>query len=117
MLAAVDGVVSTDTSNLEGHVVWLRDARWRRSLYYAHLHAWAVADGAPVKAGDVIGFIGKTGNARTTRRICTSAPTDEARPIRIRFCSSRIDPRRRSRQRWRCSSPGPNDTPGRAASS
>ncbi len=66
VVAAVDGAVSNQVSNLGGQVVWLRDARWRRSIYYAHLHDWAVADGAQVKAGDVIGYVGNTGNARTT---------------------------------------------------
>ena len=63
VVAAVDGIVSTNTNNLGGHVIWLRDARWRRSLYYAHLNDWAVTDGTLVKAGDVIGYVGNTGNA------------------------------------------------------
>jgi hypothetical protein len=66
VVAAADGVVSVRTSNLGGQVIWLRDRRGGRRLYYAHLNDWAVADGAEVKIGDVIGYIGNTGNARTT---------------------------------------------------
>ena len=66
VVAAVDGMVSTRTSNLGGQVIWLRDRRGGRSVYYAHLSGWAVADGAEVRSGDVIGFIGNTGNARST---------------------------------------------------
>lgn len=66
VVAAADGVVSVRTSDLGGQVIWLRDRRGGRRLYYAHLNGWAVADGADVKIGDVIGFVGNTGNARTT---------------------------------------------------
>ena len=66
VIAAADGTIRVDTSNLGGQVIWLRDAAVRRSLYYAHLDGWAVENGAVVKAGDVIGYVGNTGNARTT---------------------------------------------------
>jgi murein DD-endopeptidase MepM/ murein hydrolase activator NlpD len=48
-----------------GKVVWLRDERGNR-LYYAHLDSQVVADGQRVMPGDTVGFIGNTGNARTT---------------------------------------------------
>ena len=48
-----------------GNVVWLRD-RYGRHLYYAHLDRQAVARGAYVQPGDTLGFVGNTGNARTT---------------------------------------------------
>jgi murein DD-endopeptidase MepM/ murein hydrolase activator NlpD len=67
VVAAVDGRVRVDTGNRGGNVIWLTptDGR-RRRLYYAHLHDWAVENGAQVRAGDVIGYVGNTGNARTT---------------------------------------------------
>jgi hypothetical protein len=66
VVAAVDGVVRVSTSNLGGQVIWLTGRSRRGRLYYAHLDNWAVADGAAVRAGDVIGYVGNTGNARTT---------------------------------------------------
>jgi murein DD-endopeptidase MepM/ murein hydrolase activator NlpD len=66
VLAAVDGSVRVDESPRGGRVIWLRDARGGRSIYYAHLHDWAVEHGAFVRTGDVIGHVGNTGNAQTT---------------------------------------------------
>lgn len=68
VLAATDGVVrSISPNNLGGNVVWLRDERRGQTLYYAHLDSHAVAAGQVVRTGDVLGFVGNTGNARTTR--------------------------------------------------
>ena len=66
VLAVTDGVVRTDETPVGGRVIWLRDERVGRNLYYAHLHDWAVQSGTRVNVGDVIGFIGNTGNARST---------------------------------------------------
>jgi murein DD-endopeptidase MepM/ murein hydrolase activator NlpD len=35
-------------------------------LYYAHLDRHAVSAGQRVRKGEIVGFIGNTGNARTT---------------------------------------------------
>ena len=66
VLAAVDGSVRVDESPRGGRVIWLRDARAGRNFYYAHLNDWAVEHGAVVRTGDVIGYVGNTGNAQTT---------------------------------------------------
>jgi murein DD-endopeptidase MepM/ murein hydrolase activator NlpD len=66
VLASVDGVVRVDTSDRGGQVIWLAPLDRRQRIYYAHLHDWAVTDGASVQAGQVIGYVGNTGNARTT---------------------------------------------------
>jgi len=67
VLAATDGVVrSTAPNNLGGNVVWLSDARRPQSLYYAHLDRHVVSEGQQVRTGDTLGFVGNTGNARTT---------------------------------------------------
>lgn len=66
VVAAADGVVRTGETPVGGRVVWLRDARTRRNVYYAHLDNWAVESGATVRAGDVLGYVGNSGNARTT---------------------------------------------------
>jgi murein DD-endopeptidase MepM/ murein hydrolase activator NlpD len=67
VLAAADGyVTSVGTNRLGGNVVWIFDPSRGQSHYYAHLEKQAVASGERVKAGDVVGYIGNTGNARTT---------------------------------------------------
>jgi len=67
VLASVDGRASrVRTTRLGGKVVWLRDPMREASVYYAHLDSQHVSDGTLVKRGDTIGFVGNTGNARTT---------------------------------------------------
>ena len=67
VVAAVDGWISSTSPNqLGGNVVWLWDPARRQTLYYAHLDRHAVTAGQRVRKGDVIGYVGNTGNARTT---------------------------------------------------
>jgi murein DD-endopeptidase MepM/ murein hydrolase activator NlpD len=67
VLAASSGLVSSvATTPVGGHVVWVWDPRRGQSHYYAHLSRQSVRMGQPVTAGDVIGYVGNTGNARTT---------------------------------------------------
>lgn len=67
VIAAVPGVVSrANVTNLGGKVVWLRDERMGRNLYYAHLDSQHVARGDRVAVGDTVGFVGNSGNAITT---------------------------------------------------
>jgi peptidoglycan LD-endopeptidase LytH len=66
VVAAADGVVTSLRGNrLGGNVVWVLGAGFR-TYYYAHLdaHAPGLRVGALVRAGDVIGTVGATGNAR-----------------------------------------------------
>ncbi|HWP69847.1 MAG TPA: M23 family metallopeptidase, partial [Gemmatimonadaceae bacterium] len=66
VVAAAAGVVNrVNETNIGGKVVWLRDSRGN-SLYYAHLDSQAVSPGMRVEIGDVLGFVGNTGNARST---------------------------------------------------
>ena len=51
---------------LGGNVVWLHDRERDLSLYYAHLDSQAVVEGSWVGPGDVVGYVGNSGNARTT---------------------------------------------------
>ncbi len=53
------------TAGLGGRVVWVRDGEGNR-FYYAHLDRQYVREGARVEPGDTLGFVGNTGNARTT---------------------------------------------------
>ena len=64
VVALVDGYARPGTNPLGGNVVWLTDGR--RNLYYAHLDRWALEGDAQVRVGDTLGYIGNTGNARTT---------------------------------------------------
>ncbi|MDT0677740.1 M23 family metallopeptidase [Autumnicola musiva] len=66
VLAATSGRITyTGEKGLGGKQVWLRDSRRGQSLYYAHLDSINPLPGS-VKAGDTLGFVGNTGNARTT---------------------------------------------------
>lgn len=66
-VASANGrVTRVEENNLGGKVVFLRPEGKNYSLYYAHLDTQSVSAGQQVKAGDVVGLIGNTGNARTT---------------------------------------------------
>lgn len=62
VLAVVAGVVRPAQDRLGGNTVWLSAAG--TSYYYAHLDRVAVRENQRVKAGDVLGYVGNTGNAR-----------------------------------------------------
>lgn len=65
VLAVAAGYISrVGTSRLGGNVVWLRDSRRGANIYYAHLDRHLVRDGQRVEAGDTVGTVGNTGNAR-----------------------------------------------------
>ena len=68
VLAAAAGVVSrASTTAVGGNIVWVNlDRRRNMRLYYAHLDSHNVQPGQRVKAGDQLGTVGNTGNARTT---------------------------------------------------
>ena len=67
VLAGTDGTVRSIAPNeLGGNVVWLSDERRGQTLYYAHLDRHYVTAGQRVRTGDTLGFVGNTGNARTT---------------------------------------------------
>ena len=67
VVAATDGrVSSTGNRGLGGKQVWLRSGIFGNSLYYAHLDSIATTTGKRIKTGDTLGFVGNTGNARTT---------------------------------------------------
>ncbi len=65
LLAVADGTLHTIGFNrIGGYRVWLRDGSGNE-FYYAHLSAYSplAVEGRSVKAGDVIGFVGDTGDA------------------------------------------------------
>lgn len=66
-IAATNGFITrTGETPLGGRVVWLADAAHGEHLYYAHLDKQLVSPGQRVRAGDTLGLVGNTGNARTT---------------------------------------------------
>jgi len=65
LLAVADGTVfSVGWNDIGGWRVWLRD-RVGNEFYYAHLSAYSplAVNGRQVRAGDVLGFMGNTGDA------------------------------------------------------
>jgi murein DD-endopeptidase MepM/ murein hydrolase activator NlpD len=68
ILAVADGTIfSVGWNDVGGFRLWLRD-RAGNQFYYAHLSAYSplAVNGREVRAGQVIAFMGNTGEARTT---------------------------------------------------
>ena len=68
ILAVADGTVfSVGWNDVGGNRFWLKD-KFGNEFYYAHLAAFSplAVNGAQVRAGDVIGFMGNTGDAQGT---------------------------------------------------
>ena len=67
VIAVAPGIITAvNTTKIGGKVVWQRDPQRNVDYYYAHLKTQDVRAGDRVNAGDVIGTVGNTGNARTT---------------------------------------------------
>ena len=68
IVAVADGrIYRVGTLEISGNRLWLRDSKGFR-YFYAHLSDFAAAayNGAEVHAGEVIGFVGNTGDAEPT---------------------------------------------------
>jgi len=68
VLAVADGTLfSVGWNDVGGFRLWLRD-RYGNQFYYAHLAAYSAiaVNGAEVRAGQVVGFNGNTGDAQGT---------------------------------------------------
>lgn len=66
VIAATEGHISfIGTQSKAGKCVWLVNDSGV-SFFYAHLDRWAAGlyEGKHVRAGDVVGYVGRTGNAR-----------------------------------------------------
>jgi murein DD-endopeptidase MepM/ murein hydrolase activator NlpD len=66
VLAADDGTILHIGENaLGGRVIWTADPARRFAYYYAHLDHYAkgLRDGQQISRGDVLGYVGTTGNA------------------------------------------------------
>jgi murein DD-endopeptidase MepM/ murein hydrolase activator NlpD len=68
LVACADGIVfSVGWNKIGGNRLWILDKQGNQ-FYYAHLSAFSTAavNGAHVKAGEVVGFMGNTGDAEGT---------------------------------------------------
>ncbi len=68
IVAVADGIVSYIGEQPKGgNCLWLTTEDGR-SFYYAHLDRWAAGlfEGMEVQRGDLLGYVGNTGNAKTT---------------------------------------------------
>lgn len=68
VVAEVNGVIfNVGWNDVGGWRYWIRD-QWGNEYYHAHLSAFspAAVEGSQVEAGTVLGFIGNTGDAKTT---------------------------------------------------
>ncbi len=68
MVAVADGIISYIGDQPKGgHCLWLTTESGA-SFYYAHLDRWApgLYEGMEVQSGDLLGFVGNTGNALHT---------------------------------------------------
>jgi murein DD-endopeptidase MepM/ murein hydrolase activator NlpD len=68
VVAVADGIISFIGEQPKGgQCIWLTTESGR-SFYYAHLDRWApgLYEGMEVQSGDLIGFVGNTGNAVST---------------------------------------------------
>jgi murein DD-endopeptidase MepM/ murein hydrolase activator NlpD len=66
VLAAVDGTVEKLFESVPGgHTIYEFDRTRTHAYYYAHLDRYAegLAEGQALRRGDVIGYVGSTGNA------------------------------------------------------
>ena len=62
VVAVRDGSAEFKSNRLGGKAVWLTTADGDR-FYYAHLDDWA-GESRNVRAGEIIGYVGSTGNAQ-----------------------------------------------------
>jgi murein DD-endopeptidase MepM/ murein hydrolase activator NlpD len=65
-LAYTDGVISDEHSNSLGGIVLYLKGDNGDEYYYAHLSGYALPEGTRVKAGQVVSYVGNTGDARYT---------------------------------------------------
>ncbi len=68
IVAVADGIVSYIGDQPKGgHCLWLTTENGS-SFYYAHLDRWAAGlyEGMEVQSGDLLGYVGNTGNAKYT---------------------------------------------------
>ena len=94
VLAVRAGDAEFKRSNLGGNAIWLTTPSGER-FYYAHLDAWE-GESRSVEAGEVIGYVGQTGNARGDHLHFETRAGDIAvnpYPFVEDACAPTVDPR------------------------
>ena len=68
VVAVQDGVITYIGEQSKGGLCLWLSTESGASFYYAHLDRWAsgLYEGMEVRSGDLLGYVGNTGNARTT---------------------------------------------------
>jgi murein DD-endopeptidase MepM/ murein hydrolase activator NlpD len=68
VVAVSDGIVSYIGEQPKGGLCLWLTTEDGRSFYYAHLDRWAAGlfEGLEVRKGELLGYVGNTGNAKTT---------------------------------------------------
>ncbi len=67
VVAAADGYISSvREGGIGGKVIFLKPKEKDYTIYYAHLDSQIAREGERVKAGDIVGLMGNTGNAKNT---------------------------------------------------
>jgi peptidoglycan LD-endopeptidase LytH len=68
VVAVADGIVSYIGEQPKGGLCLWLSTEDGTSFYYAHLDRWApgLFEGMEVRSGDLLGYVGNTGNAKTT---------------------------------------------------
>jgi murein DD-endopeptidase MepM/ murein hydrolase activator NlpD len=68
VVAVADGIISYIGEQPKGGLCLWLTTESGASFYYAHLDRWAAGlfEGMEVRTGDLLGYVGNTGNARTT---------------------------------------------------
>jgi murein DD-endopeptidase MepM/ murein hydrolase activator NlpD len=68
VVAVSDGIISFIGDQPKGGLCLWLTTEDGTSFYYAHLDRWAAGlyEGMEVRSGDLLGYVGNTGNARTT---------------------------------------------------
>lgn len=97
VLAVRDGDAEFKRSNLGGNAIWLTAQSGER-FYYAHLDDWE-GESRPVVAGEVIGYVGQTGNAQGDHLHFETRAGEAAvnpYPFVEQACTSTVEPRRPS---------------------
>ena len=99
IVAVADGIVSYIGEQPKGGLCLWLTTEDGRSFYYAHLDRWAAGlfEGMEVSRGDLLGYVGNTGNAKTTPPHLHFAVNDNDEMVNPYPILTKANPVRRAR--------------------